>query len=117
MEENSTHQVVKSFTLQKISEKCLSRQCEDYKNKELTYHLENIVTKYTITYYKWVSKKEQRQSEKTKKTIVVQLTKKEMYSGKISEILILFKSELELILKHEFNILHQYNVSENLKNN
>ncbi|XP_043473611.1 uncharacterized protein LOC122505830 [Leptopilina heterotoma] len=29
----------------------------------------------------------------------------------------LIKFELQSILKHEFNILHQYNVSENLKNN
>lgn len=79
--------------------------------------MENIHTEDSIKYCKWVSRKEQRQNEKTKKMITVQLTKKEIYSCPISEILILFKIELESILKHEYNIYHQYNVVENLKDN
>ena len=115
IQENSDYKVSASLTcaLNK-NEKCFLRQCDKCKINNITLAMQNVESKNTIVFKKWITKKETTRNGKTKKSMVVTLTSKEDVSMAISEIPLYFNNELEKYMNHVYRQIHQQNYINNL---
>lgn len=68
-------------------------------------------------YKKWITEKEQRVHEKTKKNIMVTIKLKRIFSLEPKEVVDYFMKELGDILAHEYRIVHQHRFRKQLIEN
>ena len=115
IDSNSTHKVIQNLVCEKPTEECLQRSCLLCKHKKVSFDLKNVDKNKQFTYLKWLTVKEDRISAKTKKPIVVQVTKKELRTTNMKDALVLYNQTIDSLLSHEYRIFHQYNALKNLK--
>lgn len=115
LSETSSHQFVKNICCEKITVKCLTRNCFDCKHKTTFFNcVENA--DHDIVYKKWITITEKRKSAVVEgKDIKVTFVKQEDFAAKISDVIKILKQETKEFLDHESRILHQFNVIKTLK--
>ncbi|KAJ8688246.1 hypothetical protein QAD02_024041 [Eretmocerus hayati] len=85
--ENSVFQVINACVCENSTTVCLSRQCTNCQGKLIKLNRENIQLSKMVSHPKWITKKEERISGKTKKAITVSLTDKVMVTNDIQSLI------------------------------
>ena len=107
--------VIESIVCEPNSEKCMLRKCSECKSKKIMFNPTKNKDD-TFCYDKWITRKENRISAKTKKEISVQLTLKEKVETTIKDIEKTFESKLLFpFMAHVQRKDHQYKVTEDRK--
>ena len=116
IQQNTYSKVISILVCDSRSEACFARTCLECQKNDLTYDT-NVNIDKIISLSKWLTKKEERLNEKTKKNITVTITKKIKQSMPMKEIISIFKESLKNIMVHEYKIVHQFRAIKNQKQN
>lgn len=99
----------------RYNEKCLMRECLYCKTRSICYHeFDNSVL---IKYSSWQCIAEEILDTKTKKKRKVRKYKKNTLNCAPKDIVMKLEENLDIFLKHEANIVHQYQTIKSLKDN
>ncbi|XP_071052091.1 putative autophagy-related protein 11 [Onthophagus taurus] len=117
LKESSTQNVLCTMCCDIRKETCLNRICQSCNTNKLLFNVHPEKWNMSYPYQQWTTKKEERVSEKTKKTILVQRTLKQKMHAKPHEIITKLNILLPKFINHSLNILHQFNEINELKRN
>lgn len=115
IKENSIQKVISQVLCKERNNDCYTRTCEKCSKKSIEFNPNILLDNNTISFYKWISRKEDRVNEKTQKSFTVQITKKEKMFSNAESVTNTFKAELNTFLLHEMRVLHQQNYLNRLK--
>lgn len=110
---STDYQAVKSITCPKSSLNCFNRQCLRCRGKTLPLKFE-ASDENLHTFKKWITTKEHRVSEKTRRPIVVTIAKKQELIMTKEELEIYFEKEFSDFLQHIHRFLFQHREIQNL---
>lgn len=105
--------VIRDICCSDQSEACLLRQCETCKDSKPLYK-EYDPTR-PISYFQWISVKENYFDKKTKQMKQSKKIAKQPQQKKATEVVNIFSKKLELFMGHQARIIHQYNIHSKLK--
>lgn len=115
--ENSVEQFVNKLVCDDRRNDCFFRSCSKCKENEIVKNLNNYSPSDVISYYQWVTVKEERINPKNKKKYNVTRTVKKKCSTTIDNFLEIFQSQSDAMLAHVQNIIHHYQTTSNMKQN
>ncbi|CAH0717729.1 unnamed protein product, partial [Brenthis ino] len=98
--------LLNTFCCNRYNEDCLSRNCETCKNKTLCY--KEFDNSFPLLYKKWQSVPQDYVDVKTKKTRKIMKCVKSTIEIYPRDLILQLESNTEILLLHEFNIVHQY---------
>ncbi|CAH1114447.1 unnamed protein product [Psylliodes chrysocephalus] len=107
------NQLCKELCCEETNETCLSRTCDLCKGK--TFFLNNYEPDEAVVCKLWINKKEKVVVKGTEK--ICQKTIKEPVTFSASELVTKLKNDLPKYMLHMRNIIHQYKVINDVKNN
>lgn len=113
--QKNIYKIIDSIVCEPRTENCMLRKCSKCKNKTVKINTEKDRNE-ELSYKKWVTKKENRISAKTKKEISVQLTVKETIVTTVADIEENFQSDLLIpFMAHLQRIIHQSKIAKDIK--
>lgn len=95
------------------SEACLLRQCGTCKHSKPLY--KEYDQSRLISYFQWISVKENYFDKKTKQMKQTKKIAKQPQQKKATELVIIFSKKIELFMGHQARIIHQHYIHSKLK--
>lgn len=110
---NSFQKLLQILCCDRYSENCLARTCDTCAAN--TLHYDEYDDKRDITFKQWVHARELIQDQTTKKERYVTKYKKQVKEVKPKDLILQLEGDVQKLLKHERNIVHQYETIKSLK--
>lgn len=111
----TVNDLVKSLVCNSNSQQCMYGQCTICKVKRITYDLTTITLDETVTWLNWsikdVEYKKNNLIKKCKRNV------KEIKTGTLQDLMMLFERDLQDFKIHLYNISHQYKMYKDVKDN
>lgn len=112
--ENSDNDVVRHLCCSKEDNyDCLKRQCKNCKDYKIKMNVSHYDESDVVEVERWITKKVLKQFKGEQK--ISQRTIKEKITLKVKDLIINFKKEIPVFIKHVSNIAHQFKIIKDIK--
>jgi hypothetical protein len=109
------HDVCAQVCCDQYNEACMTRQCDNCKEKDLGIDISDERLRSEICYFQWRSKSEMREIQGRMKE--VRLVEKSPIRSTIDELIKEVRNQIPSFLKHVYYVKHQYEHSKFIKEN